>query len=829
MSLIQNYLLIATRNFQRQKLFTVLNMFGLALGLASAILIFLYVNDELQYDNMHPHAANTYRVGVTVKNPEGRLSDNTTSPGYWTKQLKETRSEVLDITRVDYIGYPTSLHHKETDKIILTEEIRWAEQGFQNIIAFNLIAGNEEKMFENPNTIVLSETGARRIFGENDPIGEVITVKHNFATRGREIDVVVSGVYRDLPSNSHFKPKYILNVNALKGVVEDFNSYMEGSTLRNTEFFENYLVLKPGADKEQIQKTLQTLADQMIASDSAVAARGFSFIPFLISVRDLHFDKKNLWENDSTQGDKSYLAIFSAVAVLILLIACINYMNLATARSARRAREVGLRKSLGSQRREIAKQFFYESFIMTIGSLIIAVILVLIFLQPFNRLAHKTFTLISLFDPYMIGIVLAIVLFMAILSGSYPALYLSGFRPSEVLKGQLVKGKGAEFFRKSLVTIQYTVSLILIISTVIIIRQMQYMQGSKLNQQGSQLLSIRYGGTAPQNKYSVFKESVLQDPDIEYVTMANHLPRLNYFGYIGVQVDFPEFQQSALQWNQLNVDFDFPKTYGLEFTAGRDFNATNLSDSSAVILNETAVKALNQPLEKVMGATLSEEYFNQAERRVDHRSMKVIGIVKDFPFRSMHQAIEPLFLNPHLHQIDRIAYIKLPAGKLQEKILSIEKKWKDVFPGVGFEYWFVNDEFNRMYLAEGRVTSLAKSFAAMAILITVLGVFGLASYTAEQKTKEVGIRKVLGAAVGQMIAMFAWIFIKIFLIAGLVAIPVAYFMADYWLKGFAYHPTINPLIFAASLGILLLITLITVSYETLRAAQANLVVSLRAE
>ncbi|MBA4056640.1 MAG: cell division protein FtsX, partial [Marivirga sp.] len=387
--MIRNYLLIALRNFQRQKLFAFLNMFGLALGLASAILIFLYVSDELQYDVMHPHYKNTYRIGVTFTNREGQVFDNTTSPGYLSRQLKDTRPEVEQIARIDYIGYPTSLHHKETDKIILTEEIKWAEPDFNKVIWFDLLIGNEEKMFENHNTMVISETGAKRLFGDADPIGEVISVKHNFATSGREIDVLITGVYRDFPSNSHFKAKYLLNINAFREVVPDFNNYLEGSRFQNISFFENYVVLKPGADIKPIEETLQKLCEHMIQSDSATSAAGFKMTGFLTRMEDLHFDPKNLWENDSTRGDKTYLIIFSSVALLILLIACINYMNLATARSARRAREVGLRKSLGSKRSEIAKQFFYESFLMTIGSLILAMILVVIFLQPFNELAHK--------------------------------------------------------------------------------------------------------------------------------------------------------------------------------------------------------------------------------------------------------------------------------------------------------------------------------------------------------------------------------------------------------------------------------------------------------
>jgi putative ABC transport system permease protein len=827
--MVRNYILIALRNFQRQKLFSILNMFGLALGLASAVLIFLYVSDELQYDRMHPYHGDTYRLGIRFTNRDGQVFDNTVAPGYLTRQLKDTRPEVVDYARIDYVGYPTSLHHKVNDKIILTEEIKWVEPGFDDVVHFELIRGNPEKIFENYNSMVISEQGARRLFGDADPLGEIITINHNFATNGQEIDVEITGVYKDSPSNSSFKAKYLVNVNARRQVVNSFDDFMEGLRLQQASFFETYIVFKPGTDLQAITEQLQEDCNKMIAADSSTVAAGFTLEPFLARLHDLHFDPNNLWENDSTRGDKTYLIIFSIVAILILLIACINYMNLATARSARRAREVGLRKSLGSQRREIAKQFFYESFMMTIGSLAIALILVVIFLQPFNDLAHKSFTVGSLADPVMIAIVLAIVVFMSIISGSYPAIYLSGVRPAEVLKGQVVRGVGAENFRKSLVAIQYAVSLILIISTFIVVRQMNYMQTSKLNQAGSQLLSIRYGGTAPQERFESFRQSVLQVPDIDHVTMANHLPRLNYFGFIGARIRFPELEDKDLDWKQLNVDFEFAKTYALEFIAGRDFDPSNTADSASTILNEAAVKALNEPIEKVVGSTIVETYFNPNLGRQDTRSMKVIGVVKDFPYESMHQVIDPLLLNPHLHFVDKIAYVKLPAGNFQQKIAEIENKWKAIFPGIAFDYWFVSDEFNRMYLNESRVSSLAKSFAILAILITALGVFGLASYTAEQKTKDVGIRKVLGAASSQVVLMFVWGFLKIFILASVIALPLSYFLADYWLEAFVYRSPMRPEIFVGSLSGLLLITLLTVSYEIWKAARTNPVNALRSE
>lgn len=821
--MIKNYLLIALRNFKRQKLFSLLNIFGLAFGLGSAILIFLYVSDELRYDVMHPGYKNSYRIGATFTNPDGQHFDNTSAPGFFVKYLKDNRSDVVHATRICYIGYPTSLNYKAKDKILLTESIKWAEPNFTEVLDFNLVEGNEKKMFEDPNTMVISESGAKKLFGKEDPVGKVISVKHTWATNGREIDVMVTGVYRDYPSNSHFKPEFLLNLNAFKTIYgEHFSEFIEGTRFGPyTNFFDDYINLKPGADTKQIKASLDQLAAQMLKSDSASSAAGWKFTTFLAKISGLHFDQKNLWE-DNTRGDMTYLAIFSGIALMIILIACINYMNLATARSIKRAKEVGLRKSFGSSRYGIAKQFFLESFLMITAALLVAILLVILFLHPFNQLAHKTFTLASLINPVMIAIIAGIILTMGFVSGLYPAFYLSAFKPIEVLKGQIVKGKGAEFFRKSLVTFQYTVALALVICTFIVIQQMGKLKTTKLNEQGSQIMAIRFGGIAQQERFAEFKRLVLEDPQIENVTMANHLPRLDYFGWIGTDIKFPEFADKILHWNQLNVEYDFGRTFKLQFVAGRDFQLGNPNDSSSMIINEAGMKALNQPIDKVMGATVRDNNDSG-------RMYKIIGVVKDFPFRSMHQPIEPLLLNPHLHPVDKIAYIKLPIQKYGEKIASIEKKWKTVFPDTGFDHWFVSDEFNRMYLVEGRVSSLAKVFAVLAILITVLGVFGLASYTAEQRTKEIGIRKVLGASERQVISLFLNVFFKIIAIACLAAVPMAWFAAYKWLQGFVYRTSINPAIFAISLLVLLAVTLLTVSFEVFKSARTNPVKSLRTE
>jgi putative ABC transport system permease protein len=795
----------------------------LALALASAMFIFLYVSDELRYDTMQPYYKNTYRIGTTYITGDGQHFDNTVAPGYFIRYLKDNRrDDILFTTRTIWIGYPTALNYKRADKIVLTEKIRWAEPGFNKIISFNLLKGNKEKMFENNNAILLSETGARRIFGKENPMGKVISLKHFFATQNREIDLVVTGVYKDYPANSHFKPEYIVNLNAMRAIQgEHFDDYMEGSRFdQYVNFFEDYVVLKPNASIRSLNNTLSTLANQMIQTDSFSRVSGAKFLAFTTPLSDLHFDTKVEWENN-TQGNKTYLDIFSIIAVMIMLIACINYTNLATARSVKRSKEVGLRKSFGSSRKQIALQFFLESFLMTLCALVLAIILVLIFLHPFNHLADKSFSIGSIFQPHMLAIIGSVVLFMSFASGVYPALYLSGFKPVNVLKGQLIKGKGAEFFRKSLVTVQYTVALGLIIYTFIVIQQMEELKNAKLNKQGSQLLAIRFGGTATQDKFETFRHSVLQDPQIEHVTLADHLPRLDYFGMNGTVVKFPQLGNKDLRWNMFNVDYDFAKTFGLDFFAGRDFQYGNINDSSSMILNQAAVKTLGKPLDKIIGATVIDNR--------DNRLYKVIGVVKDFNYQSMHHAIDPLIITPHNNFFYEICYVKLPAGKFQEKIAAIEKKWKAVYPGIGFSHWFVNDEFNRMYIAENRVLALAKVFALLSVIITIMGVFSLASYTAEQRTKEVGIRKVLGAEDKHVAALFAWVFVKIFIISSLLAIPLSWFFGYKWLQGFVYRVPINPLIFVLSLLGLLLVTFLTVGYEIWKSVKAKPVIALRTE
>jgi len=821
--MLRNYLLIAYRSFIKQKSHTLLNLFGLALGLASALCIFMYVNDELSYDTIHEGYENIYALGVSFYNKEGNVEHYPVVPGGWTQRIKQNMPEVISVIRSDWFGYPTTLHHKASDKIILTEDIRWTEPDIVKLFSLEMVKGNLEKSLKEPGNFLISESGAKKLFGDKDPINQEITAKHPFIGSGREIELVITGVYKDLPLNSHYRPVFIGNEEALRASFADspggFERYYNSMNTQGG-FFTTYVRLSPGSDTDNLYLQLERAAEESSKSDSTLQANGGRIEPFIKPLKDLHFDTLTDWEFDA-KGDKKYLAIFSTVALMILLIACINYMNLATARSSTRAKEVGMRKSLGGTRAELAVQFLQESGFMALLALVMSMIIVIIILPYFNTLANKSFTFLDLFTSKMILIMLGTVLFVTLVGGSYPAFFLSSFKPVEVLKGRFTRGKGAELFRKSLVGIQFIVSMVLVIATGIIIRQMNFIQHSKLNEKGNQILSIRYGGAAPNEKYQSLKNAILQDPEIEHVTMANHLPRMDWFGPTGATYRFPEISDEDFQWHQLNVDFDFPEVYGLELLAGRMFDPRNTSDSSSLLVNESVLKILNKTSDEVLGLSAHEVFAN--------RSGKIVGVVKNFPFQSAYHTIEPLVINPRLHSIDRILYVELPIGKISSKIASLEDTWKKILPGVGFDYWFLSDEFSRMYKTERRISSLAKGFAILALIITALGLYGLASYSAEQKTKEVGIRKVLGATEGQVIIMFLLNFFKIFFIAMLIAIPLVWYMGDQWLKSFVYREPMSVLIFVVSIMALMLITLLTVGFETFKAAVADPINAIRHE
>ena len=769
-------------------------------------MIFGYIIDELNYDMVHPYAKNTYRIGTHRVSEDGNEYSYRVAPALWSSQLKEQYPDVQAILRTQWFGYPTSVNYKDKDKIVLTEELFFVDRSYNEVFYFEVISGDKGTAFKEINSIALNKSAAEKIFGSEDPIGKILTIKHITATSDKEVNLIVTAIFKDYPSNTNFKPSYLVPMESLRSVIE-WGNYDDMFTGWLDGWMDSYVVFKDGADMEYIGNEFENMVSENLGEESG------HFIPFLKNINDLHFDDEVMWYNEGS-GDITHLHIFGSIAIFLILIASINYMNLATARSAKRSREVGLRKVMGSTRFQLIFQFINESFVTTLLSLILSLLIVFLVLPVFNNLAQKDFVFITFFNFRLMAGMGVIIFIVAILSGSYPAFYLSKFKPVQVLKGGKLSIKGSDPLRKTLVIFQFSISILMLICSGVLMKQINLMKSSKLNEQGEQILSIRYGGgTAPIEKYPVYKNSVLQDPNFTDVTMANHLPRLDYFGWIGITVKVPGVSDQDYEWNELNVDFNFPEVFNLELLTGRDFMIENPADSDACLINEAAIKNLGIDIAKAVGLRI--------EDAGSQRISTVIGVVMDFPYRSMHQTIGPLRIIARPHHSNHIVYVKLPVKNMQEHIQTLESKWKELFPGIGFDYWFLDDEFSRMYESEIRMSDLSESFSFIAIFIACLGLFGLASYMTEQRTKEIGIRKVLGASVKQVLLLFLSTFIKMLVISAIVSGPIAYFLMNKWLQQFVYRVSIDWGIILSAIGIIFGITFVTVSYELIKASTAN--------
>ena len=832
--MLLNYIILTLRNLRKQGRYAAVNLIGLAIGLASALFILMYVQDELTFDKLHPFADKTYRIGYRIEMPNGDVETYPASPAGWDNYIKDNYPGVSAITSFSNTGMPTSIHYEPRDKIILTEDIIWAEPDFNKLIYMPVLRGNPEMPIKEINSMILSESAARSLFGDEDPIGKQVALSHAYMTNGQKVELVVSAVYKDLPANVHIRPKYVVNIFALKPFIKDLERLMVSSMGdgESNYWTQSFFVIDDEARIQTIQADLQKRANDLIAKYNLK----FKFIPIIRKITDVHFDQSIDWAITSKSTDKNYLYVFVTIALLILIVACINYVNLSTAKSVTRAKEIGLRKTFGGLRTQLFMQFMTESFVLVLFSTIVAVLLVMLLVPQFNILTGKTFTAMTLLNPIMLQVITGTVILVTLLAGSYPAFFVSGFEPALVLKGKFAFRKGSNVFRQMLTAVQFIVAVSLLTGTVIVVRQMNLMRYSKLNAAGKQIVSIRYGGftgNASDQKYLSYKNLVLQDPEVISMTLANHLPRLDFFGPINMRMQFPDVSEEQHEWFQLNGDYDFPRTFGLKLLAGRDFDPKNIADSTAVLLNESAVQALKLTNAEAVGKTIIRPDYVMGYAPPDTTKLPVtghvIGVVEDFPYKSMHKKIDPLAIAPKPHTFDRIIHVKLPAGKMGEKIAALEKAWKQIFPEFGFDYWFVDEEFGRMYANEKQVAELTEKFSALAILITCVGLYGLAAFLSEQRTKEIGIRKSLGASSGQIMQLLLSVFGKLLMIACVFGIPVSYYLSDRWLQSFVYRTDITIFLFAAVIGVIGTITLLTVGYESLKASLANPVESLRRE
>ncbi|MCB0567604.1 MAG: ABC transporter permease [Phaeodactylibacter sp.] len=803
----RNYLNTAIRNLWKQKYYTLINVLGLALGLACFLFILAYVKDELSYDRYHEKADRIYRADFKG-HIFGQEFDLTEVGDPFGPTVLESYPEVVQQARLrDHGSYLVRYENNSYRE----DEVVFADSTFFQVFTFPLLKGDPKTALVEPGTVVITPAIAKKYFGDEDPIGKTLVLDNEYNYR-------VTGIMEEMPKNTHFYYNMLLSMPSLEE--SRGNQWVSNN-------FHTYLVLKEGADPRALEAKFPQIIEThigrqleqymgMTIDDFFKAGNSAEYSLFPLTKIHLHSNK---FDELSPNSDIRYVYIFSFIGVFILLLACINFMNLATARSSNRAKEVGLRKVVGARRRQLVGQFLSESVLLSLIALLIAVLLMQLAMPYFNQLSGKELNLWRADTGWLWAAMGGLALLVGLLAGSYPAFFLSAFRPVQVLQGLLSRGGGG-VFRNVLVVFQFTITIALLVGALVINKQLQFIQNKKLGFSKEQVLILN-DAYALGNNARPFKEAVLQIPGVKSATFSGYLPTPSYRSSTSYFMGKNPSPENAHILFRFEADPDYISTLGMEMVNGRDFSRDNPSDSSAVILNEAAVKIFN--LEDPLG----QEISHLGEDPSQAQAYRVIGVVRDFHFSSLRDKIEPLVL----HCGDSKGYLamKVNTGNIQALAAALKREWDTFAPNQPFGYDFMDDDFNTMYDSEVRIGRIVGLFTFLAVFIACLGLLGLAAYTAERRTKEIGIRKVLGAPARDLFLLLAKEFTRWVAIACFIALPVAYLAMQNWLQGFEYRVQVDAgtLLLAALAA--LLAALATVSYHALRAVRRNPVEALRYE
>ncbi len=809
--MISNYLKVAWRNLLKNKTFSLINIAGLAIGLSCFMLISLYVLDELSFDRYHEKAGRIYRIhsDISIGGTELRLAVVSDPMG---ATLKKDYPVVEQFTRI--YAYSGSKFLKKGTEYINETDAVYVDSTFFDVFSFPAVAGNLHNALDEPNTMVISESAAKKYFGTTDVIGKIIEEGVSDKTSYK-----ITAVIEDMPKNGHFRFDFLMSMD---NVDYPFGNYLSHN-------FHTYLLLKNGADIRNFEKYFdefteryqfpQAKAVMQISSMKEFEKAGNQLKYMLAPLTDIHLTSDRMGELKNN-GNIQYVYVFSAVAIFVLLIACINFMNLSTARSAKRSKEVGIRKVLGTERITLIRQFITESTLTSYLSFFIALGLTSLAIPYFNGISAKEFELGSLFTPSFLPILILLPLVVGFLAGYYPAFSLSSFKPIEVLKGKISSGVRKSNMRNVLVIFQFTTSIILIIGTLIIYRQLNFIQTTKVGFNKEQMLIIK-GTSALRDSQGAFMEEVKRMSGVKSGSNAGYIPVGNSARSDYTYSKDPVMDaKNSFNMQSWNIDYDYIDNMGMEFISGRNFSREFGGDSARMIINESTAKLLGY--ENPVGKKIYS--MNDDNEGTNY---EIIGVVKNFHFESLKKNVGPLSFR--LGRSDWEMGFRVHTANMPGLISDIESLWRKMAPGMPFQYTFMDQSFDDMYREEQRIGKVALSFAVLTILIACLGLFGLVTYMAEQRTKEIGIRKVLGASVFNVTAMISKEFIKLVLIALLIASPVAYFVMKFWLQEFAYRISISWWIFAVTGVLTLVIALLTVSSQSIRAALMNPVKSLRSE
>lgn len=805
--MFKNYLTVAWRNLQKRKAYAFINISGLAVGIACAFLILAYVHHELSYDQFHEKKDRLYRASMKG-NFGGRDFETTSTPTALMPTLKREFPEVEEGVRVFNSGSFGPTIVKYEDKLFDESRFFFADSTFFEVFSFPLLSGDPKTALNQPNSVVLTVSTALKYFEYGEAVGKVIRANDSK-------DYVVTGIMDDLPDNSHIKFDFLASFSSLGASKEEIwwsANYLTYFTLRKDNSIASMQEKMPDLMKKYVGDDLPSKNDYV----------SYSFMP----VTDIHL-RANTQNELEPGGSISYVYVLSFVAFLIVAIACINYMNLATAKATERGKEVGVRKVMGAFRGQIFNQFMSEAFLITLLAILLAVVLITFALPYFNILTGKNLNLVTLLrEPTVIGILFTIAGLVSLLSGSYPALALSGFKPISVLNGKSQNSKASAILRKGLVVFQFGVSIFLIFGTLVVYKQLAYIKTKELGFDKAQILALPVDDKIVKD-ISVFKSEFLKNDQIEAVSISTNKPTYIRGGYSftleGGSEDNQVFTTAA------TVDKDYVKTLGLQIIEGSDLseadeiaakvkNEEGSSVQNSFLLNESAVKQTGLSPEEIVGKKMN---FNG-------RLGQVKAVVKDFHFASLYQPIGPLVLFIENEQTSYILVRVNPQG-IESTLSDMEEKWATLAPHRPFSYEFLDQEFESVYQSEEKMGHIFNLFSVMAIFIACLGLFGLSSYTAMHRAKEIGIRKVLGASATSMVLMLSKDYAKLILVSMLLVVPFAYWAMNHWLEDFAFRIEIDWAIPALAVAITLLTSLLTISFESFKAANANPVNSLKSE
>lgn len=823
-NMFKNYFRIALRNHMKNKFHTFINVAGLSVGIATCMVIMLFVVHELSYDRFHERADRIYRVDNELR--VGSVYHNLAlGSASMATLFPENYPEIESVVRMWDWGYRTvSLPDGDEE---YSEKMAWADSTFFKVFTAPLLEGDVLTVLKEPNTIAINATMAEKYFPEGDAMGKSMIVDNQ--------NYRVTGVYQDLPENSHFHFNMLRSMTGLEEAKSV--SLIGGAQLQV------YLLLREGANAAQLEAKFPVFVNTYVAPQiGGVISDDFSMEKFiaegniweytLMPLTDIHLHS-NLEAEFEPNGSITYVYLFSSIAIFILVIACINFMNLSTARSADRAREVGIRKVMGSLRSHLVRQFLTESFVLSLAAFLLGLVLAYLFLPVFNSLAQKDLSL-PFGDSTFYLVLLGAVVLVGVMAGLYPAFFLSGFKPVSVLKGKAISGRQSGFIRNGLVVFQFVISIFLIIATITIQRQLSFVQNKRLGFNKDQVVVVHQAGLLG-GQVQAFKEEVLRNSFIPAGTISSFLPvdgswrNFNTFwpeGKVPTGQDINEMIGLQI-WA---VDDDYINTLGIRLKTGRNFIPGSSADSTgSVILNEAAVATFGMG-DNPIGKKISMFGDVNPDGTPDInkiRTWEVIGVIEDFHFATMRENIQPLGL--FFERSDSFVSFRFSGNETQEVLKVISATWEKMAPGRPFEYSFLDDDFEKMYRSEQRLGTIFAIFAGLAIIIACLGLFALTSFTAQQRTKEIGIRKTLGASIESIVFLLSKTYSKLILIAFLLSAPAAWYAVNWWLKSYAYKADVGLMVYILAGAAAFLIAMLTISYQSIRAARANPASSLRSE